>query len=381
MATKPESGVYKDEKRGTYFYVVWTRGQDGKRRQERRRGFATMKEANAEVIAHRQRIKDGKTVAPAADTVEAFAKAWVAALSAEELEPATVKHYHESVGRLLPTIGAIRLQDLTALDLDRAYGALESLGRSARTRRASHVAVRKMLTEAVRIGKVATNVSADARPPRPKAARAKQFKCWTQAETERFLTAIESDRDHALYTLVAFTGLRQGEVVALRWDAVDLDAATLTVERSTGKGMNGTYDKAPKSDAGRRVVELDPELVALLRAHRKAQAERRLAIGSGWRDNGLVFSEVDGSPIRPERIAKRWSDLTRRHAAGLGLPIVRFHDLRHGHATALLAAGVRPDVVSERIGHSNVGFTLSVYAHRAEGDQRSALAQLREHAH
>ncbi|MDP9335235.1 MAG: site-specific integrase, partial [Actinomycetota bacterium] len=171
---------------------------------------------------------------------------------------------------------------------------------------------------------------------------------------------------------------RQGEVVALRWDAVDLDAATLTVERSVGKGMDGNYDKEPKSESGKRVVELDPELVALLRGHRKEQAGRRLAIGSGWRDNGLVFCEVDGSPIRPERLAKRWSDLVRRVAPPLGLPTIRFHDLRHGHATQLLAADVRVDVVTERLGHSSVAFTLQTYAHRYAGDQRTGLARLRK---
>jgi integrase len=377
MAIKPEPGVYKDNDRGTYYYAVWIKTPDGKRRQERKRGFATMTEANAAVKKRRRAIDDGKVVAPDADTVAAFAKAWVDALPAEGLEPATVKHYNESIARLLPTLGTVRLQHLTALDLDRAYGALLEQERAARTVRASHIAAKKMLAEAVRVGKVARNVSEDARPPRAKAARAKSFKCWTLPETERFLDAIASDRDHSCYTLVAFTGLRQGEVVALQWDAVDLSGGTLTVERSIGKGMDGNYTKSPKSDAGRRVVELDPELVAMLKAHRKAQAARRLAIGSGWRDNGLVFCEVDGSPIRPERLSKRWSDLVKRHAGPLGLPAVRFHDLRHGHATALLAAGVRPDVVSERLGHSNVGFTLSTYAHRSEGDQRSALAQMR----
>ncbi|HEY5173164.1 MAG TPA: site-specific integrase [Acidimicrobiia bacterium] len=375
---KPERGVKKDKTRGTWYFTADAPGNDGKRHQHKERGFESMDDANDAVVAYRAQRKAGHVPVPSDDSVAAFAAAWIAALPAEAIEPATVKHYHECLNRLLPTIGAVRLQELAALDLDRAYAVLLDQGRCARTVRASHVGARKMLKEAVRVGKVARNVTDDARPPRAKAARAKQFKCWTYPETLTFLAAIESDRDHACYSLVAFTGLRQGEVVALRWDAVDLAGGTLTVERSVGKGMAGTYDKQPKSDAGRRAIELDPELVALLRAHRKEQAARRLLIGSGWRDNGLVFCEVDGSPIRPERLAKRWSDLVRRHAPDLGLPAVRFHDLRHGHATALLAAGVRPDVVSERLGHASVGFTLSTYAHRSEGDQRAALTRLRQ---
>ncbi len=377
MARKAEPGVSKDPKRGTWRFIGDAPRVDGKRRQVWRRGFPTMEAANEAARAFRRDLADGKIVAPDADTVAAFVAAWVAALPAEGLEPATVKHYYESTARLLRTIGTIRLQDLTAFDLDAAYAALFDRGLSARSVRASHVAIRKALSEAVRLGKVAANVSDDARPPRPKSTHAKSFKVWTYPETVRFLAAIESDRDHAAYSVDAFTGLRQGELVALKWDAVDLTNGTLTVERSIGKGREGNYDKAPKSDAGRRELELDPETVAILKAARKAQAARRLAIGSGWRDSGLVFSEVDGSPIRPERLSKRWSDLVRRVAPPLGLPIVRFHDLRHGHATQLLAAGVRPDVVSERLGHSSVGFTLSTYAHRSEGDQRTALARLR----
>jgi hypothetical protein len=139
---------------------------------------------------------------------------------------ATMKRYHESIARPLPTIGAIRLQDLTALDLDRAYGELLDWGRASRTDRASNIACRRMLTEAVRIRKVARSVSEDARPPRAKAARAKQVKVWSLPETERFLAAIEKGRDHAAFT----------------------------------------YVKRPKSDAGRRVVELDPELVPAVRS-------------------------------------------------------------------------------------------------------------------
>jgi integrase len=115
----------------------------------------------------------------------------------------------------------------------------------------------------------------------------------------------------------------------------------------------------------------------VLTRHRKAQLERRLAFGAGWRDRGLVFCEVDGSAIEANRLSKRWSDLVRRQAPPLGLPVLRFHDLRHSHATQLLAANVRPDVVTERLGHSSVAFTLQQYGHRYAGDQRSGLERLR----
>jgi integrase len=380
VSQRPEPGVKKDEKRRTWFYVIDAPGRGGKRRQEKKRGFATMTEANRAVIKRRQAIRAGNVPVPDDDSVAAFRDAWISALPAEGIEPATVKHYAESTARLMPTIATTKLQDLTALDLDRAYGALRELGRSARTIRASHIAVKKMLTEALRVGKIAHNVAADARPPRARAARAQVFPTWTSDQLETFLAAVADNAHVSLWTFAAWTGMREGELVALRWDDVEIRKAEghVNVCRSVGKGTGGVYDKEPKTDAGRRTVELDEELVSLLRAHRKAQNEQRLAVGSGWADSGLVFCEVDGSPIHPARLSKRWSDLVRRHSEPLGVPRLRFHDLRHSHCTQLLDAGVRPDVVTERLGHSSVAFTLQRYGHRYAGDQRSGLARLRQ---
>jgi len=369
--------VKRDAKRGTWYFVVDAPGPAGKRRQVLRRGFERQKDAQEALDRFRGEISAGHVPVPDAGTVGAFAVAWIDALPAEGVEPATVKHYSEAIRRLLPAVGTIPLQDLEALDLDGVYGQLLDAGRSARTVRASHVAARKMLAEALRVGKVGRNVAEHARPPRAKAARAKQFTTWTVDQLEAFLEAVDGDEHHALWTVAAWTGIRRGEVVALRWDDLDEAGGALVVSRSVGKGLDGLHDKAPKSDAGRRRVELDSDLLGVLRAHRQAQRERRVALGPGWRDHGLIFCEVDGTALHPDRISKRWAYLVRAHAAVLGLPAIRLHDLRHSHATQLLAAGVRADVVTERLGHASVAFTLQTYAHRFAGDQRSGLERLR----
>lgn len=370
--------VKKDKERGPghWYFVIDAPGADGRRRQVKKR-FKSKADADAALDAYRRSLGDGNVPVPADDSVAAFAGAWIAALPTEGLEPSTVKHYHEATARLLPWIGATRLQDLTALNLDAAYAGLLALPRAARTVRASHVAIRKMLAEAKRVGKVGRNVADDARPPRASAARAKRFPTWTYHELLRFLDATADDSFAAFWSIAGLTGLRLGELVALRWENVDLAASTLTVCEAIGKGLAGTYEKVPKSLASRRAVELDADLVDAFKAHRKVQAEQRLAIGSGWHDLGLVFTEVDGSAIPPNRQSKRWSDLARRYAPGCEVPVIRLHDLRHSHATQLLASETRPDVVTERLGHESVAFTLARYAHRYAGDQRSALARLR----
>jgi integrase len=369
--------VRKDVKRGTWYFVIDVPGAEGRRRRTWRRGFPTRRKALDELEKFRAELRAGRVPAPSDDSVSALARAWIAALPAEGVEPATVKHYHEAVSRLLPTIGDVKVQELTALDLDGAYAVLLHAGRSARTVRASHVAARKMLAEAQRIGKVGNNVATRARPPSARAARPRTFATWTYEQTERFLATTTDDEHAALWQAAAWTGLRRGELVALLWDDVDFDAAAITVSRSVGKGLDGVHDKAPKSDAGRRMVELDAPLVELFRRHRQAQRERRLVIGPGWQERGLVFCEVDGSPVHPDRLTQRWSRLVRRHAETAEVQPIRFHDLRHSHATQLLEAGVRPDIVTERLGHASVAFTLQQYAHRYAGDQRSGLARLR----
>lgn len=369
--------VRRDRQRGSWYFVIDAPGPDGQRRQVRRRGFRTRGEAVTALDRFRVQLAAGHVPVPSDDSVAAFARSWVGALPAEGVAPATTKHYHEAIGRLLPMIGAVKVQDLAALDLDGAYAALLEAGRSARTVRASHVAARKMLAEAVRLGKVGRNVAVEARPPRARAARAQVFPTWTYEQLMAFLAAVDEHQHRHLWHVAGLTGMRRGELVALRWSEVDFEKSTIAVSRSVGKGLDGLHDKQPKSDAGRRVVELDAPLVALLRRHRQEQNERRLALGAGWRDLGLVFCEVDGSAIHPDRLSKRWTDLVRRHAPALGIPTIRFHDLRHSHCTQLLDAGVRPDIVTERLGHSSVAFTLAQYGHRFAGDQRSGLARLR----
>jgi integrase len=196
-------------------------------------------------------------------------------------------------------------------------------------------------------------------------------------ELRRFLGHIANDPDAALWWLLGYTGMRRGEVVALRWEDIDLRGATLSVERAVSEGDDGVYMKLPKSDAGRRVVELDSATVKVLTMHRRRQAEWQLACGPGWRNaEGRVFTTPDGSPIELDYVSDRWRTLARIHAPAIGVAVIRLHDLRHSHATQLLAAGGRPDVVAKRLGHASVAFTLATYGHVYEGDQRAALDRL-----
>jgi integrase len=160
----------------------------------------------------------------------------------------------------------------------------------------------------------------------------------------------------------------RGELCGLRWTALALDDGRLTVSRTLLAVHGRLVESEPKTARSHRVVDLDPTTIAILRDHRRDQLEERLAMGSGYRDDGYVFARPDGSPWNPEHISRVFDRLTAR----TGLPRIRLHDLRHTHTTHLLAAGVNVRVVSERLGHASVAFTLDVYGHVLPGQQAAA---------
>ena len=172
--------------------------------------------------------------------------------------------------------------------------------------------------------------------------------------------ALESDRLFALWRLAAATGLRRGELAGLTWPAVDLDAGTLIVRATRVVVGHAVVDSGPKTEAGQRTISVDSATVAALRAHRRRQSEERLAAGPAWNGDGeLLFVDELGRPIHPARMTK----LLAARAAAVGLPSVRLHALRHGHATHGLTAGVPLAVMSKRLGHSSIRITADTYSH------------------
>jgi integrase len=198
---------------------------------------------------------------------------------------------------------------------------------------------------------------------------------WTGPELERFLAQVKGDRLAALWTFAALSGARRGEVVGLRWADLDLEAGTASIRQAIVMVARRPTFQGPKTGRGRRLIRLDAATVAALRAHRKAQAEERLAWGAAWTDHGLVFCQEDGQPLNPETVAK-WF---QAHSRAAGLPRIRFHDLRHTWATLALQAGVHPKAVSGRLGHATIAITLDTYSHLlpvVESDAAESVAGL-----
>lgn len=184
---------------------------------------------------------------------------------------------------------------------------------------------------------------------------------WTAEMLRTFLSwsASSGDRQHALWVLLATTGMRRGEAVGLRWKDLDLDAGQLSVKQTIQSIRGKLLIGDAKSAAGNRPIALDPATVAALRDHRKRMLEERMLVAADHADEGLVFHRPDGSALRPETVS---SSFLRRQK-GLDLPRLTIKGLRHTWATLALKQGIHPKVVQERLGHSTIGITLNIYSH------------------
>ncbi|MEU4233260.1 site-specific integrase [Nonomuraea sp. NPDC026600] len=184
-----------------------------------------------------------------------------------------------------------------------------------------------------------------------------QYSSGTPAHTRRFLKEAKTHRLFALYQLIALRGLRRGEACGLRWKEVDLDGQALTVNWQLVQLAWQVHEGTPKTDASVRTIALDTDTAQVLRAQRQQQLQERLPMGEAWTNTEFVFTQSDGSRLHPQHVSDQFLWL----AYLAGLPPIRLHDLRHGAASLMLAAGVEMKVVQETLGHTSSAFTADTY--------------------
>jgi integrase len=318
-------------------------------------------------------------VTPSQETVATFLQGWLGSVGSI-VRPTTLAYYRMIVDcHLVPRIGGVPLQALTAGQINALYGTLLREGRrdgrgglSRKSVRNVHMVLRRALADAVRWDRLVRNPADLADPPPARRGDAPTMKTWTAAELRRFLAHVEGERLYGAWVVAATTGMRRGEVLALRWRDVDLTLGRLSISQQVTTLGNRPVVSSPKTAKSRRLVALDPATVEALRGHRIAQAQERLLMGPAYRDEDLVFAWPDGRPIHPD-LFSQWFD---RRLQAAGLPRIRLHDLRHTHATLALAAGIHPKVVSERLGHSTISITLDTYSHVSPGLQEEAAARV-----
>jgi integrase len=344
--------------RGSYFTP------DGKRRyvSAKRKGDAEKSLRQAMADADRGLTFDAGTL-----ILGNYLDMWLANTRAT-VRQRTWERYEQIVRvHLQPELGRLKLKGLTSTHVRSLYQEkLQS--RSPRTVEYIHTTLRKALKDAVSDTLIPRNATDGIKAPKTKK---KEINPLNPEQTRTFLGAVRGDRLEALYVLAVHRGLRQGELLGLRWEDVDLEGGTVQVRRTLSLTRDGHIFEPPKNGKGRS-IELTQPTVEALKSHLTSQLKEIEALGDDYKDQGLIFPGEHGQPIRPWTLTGKFERILQR----VGLPRIRFHDLRHTCATLLLSKGVHAKFVQELLGHATISITLDTYSHviPAMGDQtRTAM--------
>jgi integrase len=310
-------------------------------------------------------------------TTGQYLKTWLESTRGQ-IEPSSWRRYQDYVRvHLVPALGKVTLARLSAQQVQAFYGRKQQEGLSGTTVHGIHGMLHRALNDALRMGLVQRNVTEMVRAPR---RTTQEVHPLTEEQAQQFLAAAadaaaDGDRYYALYVLALTTGMREGELLGLHWQDVNLQTGTVQVRLGLqeAKGPHGRYILAePKTDYSKRTIGLTPTALDALRAHRARLAEERLRLGEAWdSSHDLVFPNTFGGLMIPDNLTKRPFKALLKRA---GLPDIRFHDLRHTAATLLLARGVNVKLVSELLGHADVTTTLRIYGHVLPHMHQAAVA-------
>ncbi len=324
-------------------------------------------------------VDTGEHVDPTRLTVRAWLEHWVETVR-QEVSPKSHERYTEIVTNfLIPALGNLPLTKLAPIHIQKAYNGWATGGRrdgkrgglSPLTRRYIHSILRSALTRAFEQQLLARNPADAFKKRLPKVER-EEMTTLTAEQSARLLAAIEQTRMYCPVLLGLVTGMRRGEILALRWKNVDFQRATLRVVESLEQTKSGLRFKGPKSDRP-RAITLPAFAVEELRRVKREQAEELLTLGIRQNGETLVCCRADSKPLQPRSLTHQFTLLITRLT---DLPRVRFHDLRHTHATQLLLSGVHPKVAQERLGHSTITITLDLYSHVTDTMQSEAAERL-----
>ncbi len=318
-------------------------------------------------------LEQGAYIKPLRVTLAEWLRDWISGYVATNCSLRTAQSYQSEVKcHLIPALGAIPLAQLQPQHLQNYYACALSQGRvdgkgglSARTVQYHHRILSEALSHAVKMGILVRNVAEAADPPRPEQ---KNMATLVPEDVPQFLEAAHETPYYGLFYTALYTGMRLGELLGLRWCDVDLDMASLSVVQALYKRSGVCKMVKPKSSHSRRRIALSPSLALLLRDHKAEQQVQRILLGTPLSDSDLVFCHHDGKPLDPGVVSHTFARVLKK----AGLPHIRFHDLRHTHATLLLKGGIHPKIVSERLGHANIGITLDTYSHVLPGLQEKA---------
>lgn len=320
----------------------------------------------------RTQIQDGLTLAGAQTFLKDFLEHWLKSY-ASSVRPNTFRSYAGVVQlHIIPALGNIKLKDLRIDQIQSLYIKETENGTSPKMVQYIHSVLRRSLNFAVRWGLLVRNPAIGA--IRPKLSR-KEMMTLDSDQVRTFLSAAKGSRNEALFWVAVSTGLREGEILGLKWSDLDWKTKRLQVKRQVQRlSGGGLILTEPKSAAGKRMIILSSATVAVLQKHLNSQQDEKMLIREYWQENDLIFPSTIGTPLDPSNMSRDF----KRTLEMAGLPNIRFHDLRHTAATLMLLQGTHPKIVQERLGHSNISLTMDTYSHVLPSMQEEAAEKMDE---
>jgi integrase len=313
----------------------------------------------------------GTYVEPTRATVAEFVRGRVDQWEASgAITARTAQRYRQLLeNQIVPHLGAKPLQRLAILDIEQWHTALRNGGLAARTIGHAHRVLGKALGDAERAGIVVKNPC-----KLQKAPKVPETEMVIVKDVLGFVEKVRGERLYALAVVALFTGMRLGEILALKDERVNLDSGTVAVREALEETKaHGVRFKGGKSKAARRNITLPAIVVDALREYRRELLEMRMKLGLGrFKPEDLLFANFEGKPLRPSAVSSDWGELAER----IGMPEITFHSLRHSHASQLISEGVDIATLSTRLGHARPAVTLAIYAHMFTSDDSKAAAAI-----
>ena len=335
--------------------------ETGKRKQKTKSGFKTKKEAQTAAAALITQLERGEYFEEKKITIKSFIEDWLENVARHNIKPSTFGGYKGTIHkRIIPALGHYKLTDLKPPAINKFYNhLLKDENLSEEYVEYIHSILKTAFNTAVEWEYIRTNIFHKVKKPRRKK---KEMQTWSFEEARCFLETIKDGKRHyyMLYLLAIYTGMRRGEILGLRWSDINFEAGKLSIQRTLYYTKEqGIIIQSTKNNHSARTVSISDFVMSELKQHRIWQIERKLQFGVPYSEDGYIIANEKGGPLNPNYVYNHFSKAIKK----ANVKKIRFHDLRHTHASLMLLLGEHPKIVSERLGHSSIEMTMNTYSH------------------
>lgn len=347
-------------KRGNKWSFTVDVGRDprtGKRKQKTQSGYGTKKEAQAALAGLVTNVDKGTYIEPNKKKFKDFTLEYLSKVYKNKVKATSFETAENIIlTQILPWFGDVDLNNIDHFLVHEFYDTKIKEGYSSSYIQRMHEMVRMLLRVAFKWELTQKDIASLLEPPR---MTKKEMKVWTVGQVNEYLRFTKHSRYHPVFFLAAYTGMRKGEILGLTWDDIDFEGKMIKVNKTLYRIKGEYLLSEPKTHNSIRTIYIDDDIIKVLRWQKNRINRERLMYGSVYKEHPMVFAQETGEYVYPTAV----NGLFRRFIKQSGLPPIRFHDLRHTHATILLQMGVNPKIVAERLGHSSVQITLDTYSH------------------